>query len=358
MSRWVLCALVTVVAMPAAFFSGSAEAERSHVGYPNAIAVLGHSGATGFNSDPQRPDADVPANSWATGSNPDVRSLYLRILEANPAIGGHNANLARDGATISQVESQAWNATRLRPKPELVVIQILDNDIRCDGTDPANYGPFRKSFVTALTTLSRKLPNARIYVVSQAGRPARYAEVIKDIPEAWQQNAGTGPCDMFDAAGHIVPEHVAYLTQVIEAYEARLRTGCARFVHCHWDGGALSRFVDNRAYLSSDWNHPSITGHKAIAEQAWTGIFDFADGAAPASTASVSRRGRSRLVTLSSEAPDLAGIEYKVVPRKRSQGSVVYKRYSAPVRIKRGQTLVWRAVDVNGNTEATHSLRA
>jgi hypothetical protein len=38
-------------------------------GDPSSIAVLGHSGATGENSDPQQPGVEVRANSWATGSN-------------------------------------------------------------------------------------------------------------------------------------------------------------------------------------------------------------------------------------------------------------------------------------------------
>lgn len=359
MVRSLLWSLGTILAAVVPVFATSAAAERAHVGYPNSIVVLGHSGATGFNSDPQRPETDVPANSWATGSNPDVRSIYLRILEANPAIRGHNANLARDGARITDLAGQSEAAVRLRPKPELVVIQILDNDIRCDGTDPSRYGSFRASFVSALTTLSRGLPNARMYVVSSWGRPATYAEAIKDIPEARAPLTGDGPCDLFNSAGHVVPEHVAYLTGIIEGYEARLKSGCARFVHCRWDGGALSRLVEELADLSSDWGHPSIHGHRRIAEYAWSGIFDFGDAAAPVSNASVARRARSRVVTLSAtDGPGVAGIEYKLVPRKRSASRIAYRRYTAPVRVRRGQTLVWRAVDVNGNTEATHSLRA
>jgi len=34
--------------------------------YPNAIAVLGDSGTTGYNSDPSSPGTDTKANSWAT----------------------------------------------------------------------------------------------------------------------------------------------------------------------------------------------------------------------------------------------------------------------------------------------------
>jgi hypothetical protein len=335
-----------------------ATGERAHVGYPDSIVVLGHSGATGRNSDPQRPDADVTANSWATGSNPAVRSLYLRILEGNPAVRGNNVNLARDGARVVELQFQAQTAIRRKRKPELVVIQILDNDIRCDGTDPSQYRSFRASFVRALTVLSRGAPNARIYVVSSWGRPGTYAEAIKDIPEARAPLTGTGLCDLFDSAGRVRPEGVANLTRIIEGYEAQLRSSCARFVHCRSDGGALSRLVDDRADLSSDWGHPSIHGHMRIAEQAWSGIVDFRDASSPVSRFSVSRRTGARTVTLSAtDAEGVAGIEYKLVPRKRRASSVAYARYTRPFRLARRTTLIWRAVDVNGNTEATHSLR-
>ena len=68
--------------------------------YPNAIAVLGHSGATGYDSDPKRPRVDAEENSWATGDNPAVDSIYLRLLALNPAVRGHNTNLAVDGTGV------------------------------------------------------------------------------------------------------------------------------------------------------------------------------------------------------------------------------------------------------------------
>ena len=52
----------------------------------DAIAVLGHSGATGTMSDPQDPSRDATENSWATGENPHVRSVYQRLVERYPAI--------------------------------------------------------------------------------------------------------------------------------------------------------------------------------------------------------------------------------------------------------------------------------
>ena len=127
MGRLLLAVLVAAALVPAA--------TGATARYPSSIVVLGHSGATGFGSDPAHPYGDAPANSWATGSNPAVDSLYSRILAVNPAVRGHAVNLAQDGATLTDLAAQIKRAVALKPKPELVVIQIGDNDILCDGND-------------------------------------------------------------------------------------------------------------------------------------------------------------------------------------------------------------------------------
>jgi hypothetical protein len=56
-------------------------------------------------------------------------------------------------------------------------------------------------------------------------------------------------------------------------------------------------------------------------------------------------------VTLTATDPQsVSGIEYRLKPRH------AWRRYTRPVTLVRGQTLTWRAVDVNGNIEASHSL--
>src|SRR3954467_12886103 len=86
------------------------------VQYPNSIAVLGHSGATGWNSNPHRRNQDAPENSWATGTNPTVNSIYRRILARNPAVRGHNYNLAVAGSDIDEMVSQAQEALPFHPE--------------------------------------------------------------------------------------------------------------------------------------------------------------------------------------------------------------------------------------------------
>jgi hypothetical protein len=68
-----------------------------------SVVVLGHSGATGYDSDPARRREDVPENSWATGTNPAVDSVCMRLLAANPELDGPNFNLAADGSTAADL---------------------------------------------------------------------------------------------------------------------------------------------------------------------------------------------------------------------------------------------------------------
>ena len=60
--------------------------------YPTSIAVIGDGDVTGYASDPKRPFQEARANSWATGTNPAVRSIYSRLLAAKPAIRGRAFN--------------------------------------------------------------------------------------------------------------------------------------------------------------------------------------------------------------------------------------------------------------------------
>jgi hypothetical protein len=126
--------------------SSSARSESAYAGYPSSIAVLAHSGATGENSDPARPGQEVRANSWATGTNPAVNSVYLRILAENPKIKGHNVNLAHGNATVRDLVVMSKQVVAMTPKPELVLIQIMDADMVCPATK-RDYTAFRTTFL-------------------------------------------------------------------------------------------------------------------------------------------------------------------------------------------------------------------
>jgi hypothetical protein len=238
-------------------------------GLPRSVVVLGHSGATGENSDPSQPGAEVRENSWATGTNPAVNSVYTRILAQSAAIKGHNPNLAQGGATVRDLVFQAELVGPLLPKPDLVLIQIMDNDIDCP-TTASELATFRSTFRTALNTLAKAAPESRWLVVSQFGSPTTY---VKTLTRAQRQSSGgTGPCDLFDLSGRIMPGPMAKLEKAIHGYESQLRDACKRFTQCRYDGGAFGRIVDKAEYVSSDMNHSSIKGHAKAAAVAWTAL--------------------------------------------------------------------------------------
>jgi hypothetical protein len=249
--------------------ASSASSASAYTGYPNSIVVLAHSGATGKNSDPRRPGIEVRTNSWATGTNRAVNSVYLRILAKNPKIKGHNFNLAQDGATVYDLGRQAKQAIALNPKPDLVLIQIMDADIVCP-VSTFQLRAFRRGFGSALEELAQGAPDSRFFVVSQFGSPGTYAGTLTLAQR--RTFGGTGPCDFIDSKGRIDPTKVARLEKAIHGYEAELAAGCKRFDQCRYDGGAFGRIVDKPAYISSDLNHFSIKGHAKAAAVAWAAM--------------------------------------------------------------------------------------
>ena len=76
----------TAASLPASA-SPSATSPVARTSRLDAIAVIGHSGATGYNS--PGTGGDERANSWATGTNPKVASIYQRLLATHPALEIH-----------------------------------------------------------------------------------------------------------------------------------------------------------------------------------------------------------------------------------------------------------------------------
>jgi hypothetical protein len=215
---------------------------------------------------------DVPQNSWATGTNPAVNSVYLRILARHPAVRGHAANLAQDGATVYDLMPQARRALAMHPMPDLFLIQTIDNDIRCDGTDPQNYAPFGAALTSTLKLIVRADPQARIFLVTQPGTVANNAAVAATNPDwvaGWQ---GNGLCDAFDPAGNLSPTHIAALQAITDHYFAAQAASCAQFRRCRDDGGAWQRMIVTPADFSDDGNHPSIAGLAKRAAVTWAAM--------------------------------------------------------------------------------------
>jgi lysophospholipase L1-like esterase len=333
----VLLAAMALVTVPAAV------AEPSHAGWPNSIIALGDSGSTGFNS--AAPQVDAKENSWSTGDSPLIQSHYLRILAANPKIKNHNFNVAKDGARMRDLAAQASVAARA--KPDYVTIELGGNDFCRPGeTSPA---AFKAQLVAGLRELARGAPSARVLVVGIASFSAEFLAVIGSNDEARAAYSDGSACDpLFDTNGKPDPQRVAKVDAKVQSYNRQLASACALFVHCRYDHAAIDKLPIELADFSSDWGHQSVQGLAKQAKATWSATFDFTDGVAPVSKAS--RSGRTVKLT-ATDGAGVAGIEYRLAAKGP------WTRYKAPVKVPKGKTFTWRAVDVNGNSEASRSLR-
>ena len=252
---------------PASNASGTSSAQVSASG---GLIVLGHSGATGYNSDPGNPGTDARANSWASGTNPDVQSIYTRLLASDPGIEGKVANAAVDGSHVYDLDGQLDEALKEQPSPRLVLIQTVDNDIACDGSDGQNYAEFEKTLTAVLQRIASVSPKVMIVVVGTGATVANYTDVVAGLPDGKASRlTGSGPCDPFDAAGRKHPERIRYQQDVFDHYQARLRAACKAVSACHEDGGAINKLKITGEDLAPDYNHLSVAGLKKQAATEW-----------------------------------------------------------------------------------------
>lgn len=253
--------------------SSSTKTGPPYTGYPDSMAVIAHSAATGEGTVPPT-SADTKENSWATGTNPEVNSIYQRILAENPDIEGKALNLAVGGATMADMVGQAQGLSSAETAPDLILIQTIDNDIACPAT-AQDYQGFGEDLSTVLDTLEETAPTARVFIVTQFGSPETYAAAMTR-----DQRIGNGqlmgspaPCAFLDADGTIVAKELRRLEGIITTYEAELGKVCDEYEMCSWDQSALSQAVEKPQDINAqDLAHFSIPGHAHVAEVVWAAL--------------------------------------------------------------------------------------
>ncbi|HVS84304.1 MAG TPA: hypothetical protein VHD91_01575 [Gaiellaceae bacterium] len=335
-------ALVLILVLVPAAAAGS----PARTGYPNSMGVIGDSWETGFATNSALPPADVAANNWATGTSPVVDSFYSRILAANPRIKGNVYNVAHDGDASADFESQA---ERL-PAHLDFVLEALGGNSFCPAL---KLSFFRGDMAAGMKALSRAEPDARILMIGIGGVEPFWdagGTGSADVREQLTDPRGVGACDpKFDASGVPAPAQVTLLHQQEDVYNGVLESICAQYVHCRWDGPGFDGIDLQLSDISPlDAGHPSPSGAAKMAASIWAGNFDFTDTSAPVSKA---HRSGSRVTLTATDAQGVSGIEYRLT------ASGPWTRYAKPLTLKKGKTLTWRAVDVNGNVEASHSLK-
>ncbi|MFF6791141.1 SGNH/GDSL hydrolase family protein [Streptomyces filamentosus] len=238
---------------------------------PASVAAVGDSVTRAFDACALL--ADCPEASWATGTDPAVNSLALRLLGPGK-LAGNSWNLARSGARVAALPAQMARAAAERPG--LVTVMIGANDA-CRPT-PAGMTPvadFRRSFETALARLRKDAPKARVYVAS-----------VPDLRRLWDTGRAEPParrvwelgvCGSMLAdpedLGAAAEERRASVAGRVAAYNRVLGEVCARDALCRYDGGAVFGFRFDASLLSAwDWFHPSREGQARLAELAYRRI--------------------------------------------------------------------------------------
>lgn len=230
-----------------------------YTGLPRSIAAVGHSAITGEGTPAGK------ASSWATGTDPAVRSVYQRILEQDPAVEGHVVNLGQPSADVGLLSAQAQQLLAQEPQPQLVLIATLDGDIACP-TSRAQTDAYGQALGEVLADLSAGMPGSRFFITAQISTPGRDAEIYTRSQRATV--GGTGPCAFLDPRGEVVPAELDRLESAIAAYREQVVAACARTDRCRTDQSGTG-WTMQAEYYSSDLNHLDVRGQAAWAAHVW-----------------------------------------------------------------------------------------
>lgn len=249
-------------------------AEPEAAGWPDSMAALGDSITQAANSSGI---GNHPQNSWSTGTNASVDSVYLRILAQNPGISGNNFNDSVSGARMTHLDGQA--ASAVGQGVELVTILMGANDV-CTGTE-ASMTPvatFEAQFETAMATLSSGLPDAQI-AVGSIPDVFHLWDILHDVPIAVVFWDGFSICQsLLENATSMAPEDVQRRANVRQRnieFNTVLENVCAGYVQCRFDDNAGFNTAFGAEHVAFDNFHPSVAGQALAASVAWGSWYGF-----------------------------------------------------------------------------------
>jgi lysophospholipase L1-like esterase len=327
-------ARILLVPLAVVVWFTSTPAAASAADWPDSMAAIGDSFSAAFNAHPEDavvpspPDPaacpngrgpfgdptslglpasfglDCPSSSWSTGTNPEVNSIYQRILARNPAIAANVANLATTAVSVSDLPRQA--ALAATQGAELVTVTIGINDacapVGSNGGQQTPLDTFRNRFEQAMSLLAAAPARPRI-LVATVPNAHRTWRLFRDDPNAqvrWQFGVICPPLlsNPTSTASADVARRAAFLAR-LAAYNLIEADACHKITRCETDGGALFTwefgpndiatvtntggvhdFPFNLPVLApvgpgaipdstGDYWHPTVRGQAAIAQRVW-----------------------------------------------------------------------------------------
>jgi lysophospholipase L1-like esterase len=279
---------------------------------PEVMVALGDSITRGFNTEisascPTGPSLDCPMNSWSTGTEPAVDSIFQRVEAIDPGRDPVAFNDAVSGARAEHLPAQAQVA--ITRDPDYVTVLIGANDA-CRPTiaQQTPVADFREDIEDALQTLVAGEPKVYIQVVSIPDINLLHALFVSPPdPNALLRWQLFNVCQALLAnptstAQPDVDRRALFRERVI-AYNTALADVCAQFKRCRFDGGAgfATAFtaadvatVTNTGGLNAppfnqipafgpgaipnstaDYFHPSAHGQATLADVVWGATFSF-----------------------------------------------------------------------------------
>jgi lysophospholipase L1-like esterase len=213
-------------------------------------------------------NGDNSQHSWSTGDGPNdgVASHYERLSRLDRAITGRNHNNAISGSSAVHLPGQAEMA--VKQNVEYVTVLIGANDL-CASSAAAmtSEAEFASHINTAMATLHRGLPEARIFVGS-----------IPDLYQLWKVLEGTdearegwsgGSCPSMLSIGNTEEQRQLVVEREL-AFNRILAQACSRYKNCRWDNNAVYDFKFSVSDVSIlDYFHPSLEGQARLAELTW-----------------------------------------------------------------------------------------
>ncbi|MCS0638236.1 SGNH/GDSL hydrolase family protein [Streptomyces sp. LP05-1] len=231
---------------------------------PSSLAAVGDSITRGYDACGLL--ADCPEVSWATGSDPAVDSLAVRLLGAKGA-AARSWNLARSGARMAELPAQMERAAAR--KPALVTVMAGANDAcRSSTAAMTPVAEFRTGFAEALRRLRATAPTAQVYVASVPDLKRLWSEGRENPvgKQVWKLGLCASMLGDADDLGPAAERRRALVDARVRAYNAALREVCAADERCRYDDGAVFAYRFTGEQLSPwDWFHPGRDGQGRLA---------------------------------------------------------------------------------------------